>query len=212
MKEIQEIMLEMDNLIDKIAVDCTGCEEEKVAETKEAELAQVVPNCPPPTPIELGDFCCLISTCDFTANTQLRKAGVTYDVNCLTTKVEMCCEEDVVKYVVKVVGCIPVIANVPIITNLPNICTAGYLGDLGPAFCCSCCVCVDSEICRTSDLTLALIKANSVESKLTCTNIKISNPDVSSVDCGVKVLGTFKLNNVTRDCCSVVPTCPQEPQ
>ena len=210
MKEIQEIMLEMDDLINKIAVDGIEQAEEKVAETEETESTKQAARC---TDIDLGDFCCTINIpCNF----EVLKSGsyvyrrISYDLSCLTTKVEPHCValplgiDYVIRYDVKVVGCIPFIINVGIDSS--DLCTEGDTSTLNDALCCCGCICVDETICTTSNEFIAFRKADSID--INCNKVNVDDLDASIIyrygtydPCGVKVTGTFVLD-VAEGCCS----------
>lgn len=192
MKEIQEIMLEMDNLIDKIAVDAIEKEE---AICEDGQIGEITPQ----AIVNLDQpFCCMINVpAQFPALTDQRR--ITYDVSCLTTKVKAVCSGCEVKYEVRVVGCIPFIVNVGV--NTSGKCEAGTTSNLNDALCCGGCVCIDKKICETCIEWLAFSKAASTS--FTCSNVTVVNLNATpSGTCGVQVTGTFRIS-VDDNCCTL---------
>lgn len=190
MKEIQEIMSEMDNLIDKIAVD--SIEEEKSYEC--GQVGEITPQ----AIIHLDtNFCCMINVLpNFLATAQKR---ITYDLSYLTTKVKPVSSGCDVKYEVRVVGCIPYIVNVGI--NTTGKCEAGDTSTLQNTLFCSNGVCIDRKICETYIDSLAFSKASSIT--FTCSNVTVHNLAVtSSAPCGIQVTGFFRIS-VNDNCCTV---------
>lgn len=197
MKDIQEIMLEMDNLGEQIATTLNEEDDTKdICEPQETPACPIGSRCVP--------FCCLTNCPDnFVPNTS--NVRITYDLSCLKAKVEPVCTLGIVVYKVKVVGCIPFVANVQIDTTpTPPICTR-TIGTNPPSasLCCGCCVCVDEDICTTNSEWVAFTKAASIN--FNCTNVDViglaaERITEGGVNCGVKVSGSFKLT-FDRNCC-----------
>lgn len=137
LKDIQEIMMEMEKINEQVAAEVN--DEEKETSTEE-ELKNLVDptHIQPSGGIDSGcdsvdryvSFSCCISIPD--KFDVFDKAKITYDTSCLQCIVEPCCEEvtignggggrshrttKVPRFAVKIVGCIPFIINVPVETN-----------------------------------------------------------------------------------------------
>jgi len=194
MKDIQEIMLEMDNLSNQIATTLNEediiKEEEAIRETEETKGGG---GCNQDIKVP---FCCL-TNCPQGFEPDTDKVRVTFNLNCLTTRVKPVCYSGAVSYEVRIVGCIPFVANVKISTAGNKICSETDDGNKPtPSLCCGCCVCVDELVCTTNSEWLALSKAANIDIK--CNDVDVVNLNATliqanQVTCGVKISGKFKI-------------------
>lgn len=220
MKEIQEIMLEMDNLSNQIAT--TLNEEEQTAEakltpppksqeeteveelaTKAAAIPQCGSPCPPP-PNRRVNFCCIL---DIPSNLGLIPADflrMVYSTDCLRCVVEPCttsttvcnCPVTVTVYNVKIVGCIPFLVN-HAFGSTECFSNPDFLMDL----CCHDSVCVDNIICTKCNQADADAACNIIRNKFsTCSCTPVTFNAVTNLFCnnilkGLQISGFFTLPN-----------------
>ncbi|MCM8711264.1 hypothetical protein M2651_09500 [Clostridium sp. SYSU_GA19001] len=214
MKDIQEIMLQMENLSKQIAA--TLNEDESEVENEIKELARLLdetsaldenfntlthgkvispcsPSCPP-TPDHTVEFCCVLNV---PSNLGIRKTGapkIIFNTGCLRCIVEPCtasatvcgCPVTLTVYNVKIVGCIPFFINHPITTtSCVSPSSAASTFDL----CCHDCVCVNHVICTKCTEAEANNACNNIRNKLSsCVNTTVTFNPVDEIICG----GAFK--------------------
>lgn len=162
MKDIQEIMKEMDDQIG-VALD----EENTITVEAANEPAKFPLNPPAPacancsdtageficdtTPSIYVPFACTIALpkgFSFSSN-NTNNPRILYDLNCLTAFIEPCfCPGNGLRYAIRVVGCIPYIINLRV-SNTGKCVAAKYPDGTTPEIflCCHDSACVDNTIC-----------------------------------------------------------------
>lgn len=211
MKDIQEIMKEMDNISDEMAVALEG--ETIYAPSADAAVAPAQIDCDDcgdvggisdcVTPSGNIDFSCLISApSGFFFPTNFNNPRILYDLNCLDCFIEpcLCTSGDVqaARYAVRVVGCISYIVNARV-NPQENQCTSSPNNPNPNVFlCCHDSVCVDTTICNVCFYEQAVIACANIRANLNCSGIGIDfgDVDISGDNTTATVTGTF-----------ILPTC-----
>ncbi|MGV2685619.1 hypothetical protein GNF82_14800 [Clostridium perfringens] len=201
MKNIQDIMNEMNTLSDQIAVTLNN--EDIVNENLEQEAESTTY---PPTPqcastqTSCGGidntvpFCCSVSfPANFEPNDPLSLDRIIrYDLSCLKCIIEECCCNGSVKHDIRIVGCIPLIINVRVRNN--NTCEARN----GVTFLsCFDSVCVDNIVCNVCTSRDAILACENIKSRLTCANVFPTINSAAVGDCTVQTAGFFTLPTCT---------------
>lgn len=217
MKNLQEIINEMNNLSEQIAV--TLNEEEIKLSDENADVALVADLVPTTTectttPNRRVDFCCAVNfPGKFEPEFDKGKINprIIYDLSCLKVIVEECCTAypsststnriSVPGYNIRIVGCIPFIVNLPVKNQLTDkICARPLALLLEPTVyaCCSGSVCVDNVIGKVCSQRQAIL-ASDIE--LTCRNVEVKNLLATQSNnpnqCAVIVTGYFELPTIS---------------
>lgn len=182
MKDIQEIMNELNNLTDQTAVTL---DEENIG-SGAAQLQPVVDPCVSCNNGTGGIMNCndltLGTTVPFVCNVSIPDAfnfpsgtvtpRILYDLNCLNCFVEECiCDQILTRYAVRVVGSIPFIINVPILRG-----TNQCLSDGDVFACCNDSVCVDNTICFACSELSGRVSCELIKRSLTnCAVVRVTN-------------------------------------
>lgn len=217
MKNLQEIMNEMNNLSEQIAVTLNDEEVNLSPETIETiettenvettEAAEATPsdlldasplhgsNCDYKD--HYVDFCCTVNLPEPFQPYYPIYPKIIYDLSCLKVIVEDCCKDikigwdklSVPVYNIRVVGCIPFIVNIPLKHDSPTTCVKSY--DNTVSACCSGSVCVDNVIDQVCSERAALLASGKVQ--LNCYTVEVKDLHAYKDNCAVKVTGKFKL-------------------
>jgi hypothetical protein len=206
MKNIQDIMNEMNTLSDQIAVTLNNEEivdGEIVNENLEQEAGSTTyPPIPPCVNSQTTcgsidntvPFCCSVSfPANFEPNnpTTLDRT-LRYDLSCLKCIIEECCCNGSVKHDIRIVGCIPLIINVRVRNN--NTCEARNRDTF---LSCFDSVCVDNVVCTACTSRDAILACEDIKNRLTCNNVVPTINSVVSSNCTLQVSGFFTLPTCT---------------
>lgn len=207
MKNLQEIMNEMSNLSEQIAVTLN---DEEIVVAPDMEVAPS-----PATLLAAAPACVAVNrSVPFCAAVNLPGnfvpvtpiiPRILYDLSCLKCIVENCTTNVTVNgttcpvtlFNVKVVGCIPFIVNVPLVSSpgVGGTCVVPFPNTLSA--CANGSVCVDNVICTKCNEADAVAACEIVKTKFNCDCVTVTfNPaNPTKVDCAVTVKGTFTLPN-----------------
>lgn len=202
MKKIKEIMKDMNNISQQIAVTINNeLESEEILETP----VKTNPSCPDNHESTCATvnansrnvpFCAVINLPNnFLPNTTTPGLKIIYDLSCLKAVVEPCCFNGVPKWDIRIVGCISFITNINIL-NTPGIggnCVFPFPNTV--AACGSNNVCVNRVICNKCNYEGAVISHANL--RLNCDTVTVKNLVYSfnKGDCFIKVTGEFVLPN-----------------
>lgn len=199
MKKTKEIMKEMNNISQQIALTINN-ESEETEELK--ATVQGGPSCADTT-TTCGivtdasrdiPFCCSVPIPGNFLPILSAPPKVLLDPRCLKAIVEPCCCNGVPKWDIRIIGCIPFIINI----NIDNTGVCRRPGDATITTCCSNSVCVDRVVCNKCSYTDAVISHSQIV--FNCNTVfvsRLSQETFVEGDCSVKVSGTFRL-----------PSCP----
>lgn len=195
MKDIEELMMEMENINKQVAAELSSDEKADLAslvtdDSSAPIIAAVASTCTASFSTTV-DFCCT-SIISNNVGTLVTPSAVNfiYNPNCLDATVERCtvpiCNNPVINitvFRVKVVGCIPFAFSAR--DAIQGIC--GSAANARTDLCCQGSVCVNNAICCRQTLEAALNAADNIRGKLTCGvtgGITISgSPSIIEVTC-----------------------------
>lgn len=195
MRDIQEIIEEMNNLSEQIAVSLNeGNTDTAVAPTQVVSCADCsgtggASECA--TPSRTVTFTCRLSAPEGFRFATGAEPRILYDLSYLHCFVEQCicvAAGNELRYAVRIVGSIPYIINA-------RVRTAGLCSSDGNIFlCCPGSVCVDNTICFGCTEVPALVSCELIRRDLTCTGISVALTPVFE-DSGTLAIisGTFTL-------------------
>lgn len=212
MRNIEDIMAEMNNLSEQIAVTLNT--EEINGDLTQSDKGQPYPT-PQPEPVCKNTdsssacasthsrevpFCTTINfPAKFAPKTTIADTRIIFDTNCLHCIIEECCCEGSPKFDIKVVGCIPFVVNVLI--DRANKCTPSlqnqdvFLSTYDT-------VCVDTVICNKCSYKQAIRACATIENKLdTCCGVTVYALSSAPVTCGS---GTPSVNTTGK---FILPSC-----
>ena len=195
MKDIQEIMKEMEHLGNQLAVTLT----EDVQQPQQVECidcsgtAGAVACGDLPAPSRLVTFTTRISAPQgfaFATGTGALNPRILYDLNCLSCFVEQCiCSNTLVRYAVRIVGSIPYILNVRI-----NPSTNQCLNDGNVFLCYHDSICVNNTICFGCSEVQSLVSCALIGQNFNCASIPVTLTATFNADATVAtIIGTFTL-------------------
>lgn len=192
MKDIEELMIEMENINKQVAAELSNEEKEGLASLVTDDPSSVIITAAPSTCTAAFsttvDFCCT-SIISNNLGTLITPSAINfiYNPNCLDATVERCsvpvCTNPVINitvFRVKVVGCIPFAFSAR--EAIQGTC--GSAANARTDLCCQGSVCVNNAICCRQTLEAALNAADNIRSRLNCAGITITgNPSVAEVTC-----------------------------
>ena len=194
MKNIKDIMKEMNSLSDQIAVSLST-EEDAVNQLE--TVTQTTPSCAMNAQTTCANvdsnsrnipFCAAISLPgNFSPIFNSASPRIIYDLSCLRTVVESCCCNGVPKWDIRVIGSISFIVNVDIRSTgncvVPSNTTLAVSGSNS--------VCVNRVICNKCSYEDAIITRSNI--RFDCSNVIVQNLAASQDNCAIKVTGNFRL-------------------
>lgn len=218
MRNIQDIMNEMNTLSEQIAVTLNNEEivdGEIVDENLEVSDNPPIPPCgaagDPPPPCAADNtpacadpqsrnvpFCCSTDLAtNFHFNPNAANPRILYDLSCLNCFVDECCCNGAPRFDIKIAGTIPFIANADVVTGQPQQCTQPPNSTI--RICCEGSVCVNNVVCNRCTEREAIIACELIKTKLAncaCVPATVSAARGGGTSACVLVFtGTFTLPN-----------------
>ncbi|GAA0084423.1 hypothetical protein UT300007_08620 [Clostridium sp. CTA-7] len=183
MKNIQDIMNEMNTLSEQIAVTLNN-EEIVDGEIVDVEMSgdsapcttTDTPTNPPPCTTDNSPacanpqsrnvpFCCSTDLAtNFHFNQNNPNARILYDLSCLNCFVDECCCNGTPRFDIKIAGTIPFIANADVVTGQPQQCVQPPNSTI--RICCEGSVCVNNVVCNKCTEREAIIACELIKTKL----------------------------------------------